>query len=84
VSTLISVQHEDNSDSPEDQGEVFAVEYLNENRTYDELSVSLIELQVTNQNVKTMATLAKSVYSCKNILKRGKKRELFKQYFQKQ
>jgi len=57
-----------------------AFEYCHENRQFDELTASLIEIYVNNRNCKIISNLAKSLYSCKNILKRGKKREFFKNY----
>ncbi len=45
--------------------------------------MSLVELYLTNKNVKTISNLGKAVYGCKNILKRGKKRQLLQHILSK-
>ena len=45
--------------------------------------MSLVELQLTNRNIKTLSNLGKAVYGCKNILKRGKKRQLLQHIISK-
>jgi hypothetical protein len=48
------------------------------------MSVAVFEVFVSQDNAKIITTVAKSVYSCKNIMKRGKKRELVRKYIAKQ
>lgn len=43
-----------------------------------ETTIQNIDIQMTNLNAKVISVIAKSIYSCKNIIKRGKKRELVK------
>jgi len=63
--------------------EFLSVEFFTDSFGYSELTVSLFELNLTNRNIKTLATLGKAIYGCKNILKRGKKRELFQHLLSK-
>jgi hypothetical protein len=62
------------------EGNSPSIELVKDGDAYFELTLALIELSITNKNVRTIASLAKSVYSCKNILKRGKKREFIKRF----
>lgn len=58
----------------EDPQEDFGFEFFTNSYGFSELTISLIEMEISNKNVKILAALAKAVHSCKNILKRGKKR----------
>ena len=44
--------------------------------------MSSLELNITNTNARSLTSMAKGLYSCKNILKRGKKRELIRSFLQ--
>jgi hypothetical protein len=47
------------------------------------LTLSLVEVHASNRNVKVLANLGKAVYGCKNIIKRGKKRQLLQHIISK-
>lgn len=55
-----------------------------ESEDYQELSITYLELSLSDRDAKVLSTLARSVYGCKNVLKRGKKRELLKRLFIKE
>lgn len=63
--------------------ENIGIEFMKDSTKYFELSIMMIELAITNREAKIISNLAKSIYSCKNILKRGKKRELLKRLLTK-
>eukprot|EP00347_Sterkiella_histriomuscorum_P015009 403358661 len=52
------------------------LQFVQDHKHHQEAFINLIEAQITNLNVRMISSLIKSIYSCKNILKRGKKREL--------
>ncbi len=62
----------------EDNKQRFALEFVKDSDKYFEFSIILADINVSNKIAKIISTLSKSIYSCKNILKRGKKRQLFK------
>lgn len=41
----------------------------------------MLEMYISSNNASSLTSMIKSIYSCKNILKRGKKRELIKKYW---
>jgi len=43
-----------------------------------EVDASSIEITFSNTNARVITALAKSLYSCKNVLKRGRKRDLIR------
>ena len=51
------------------EGNSPSIELVKDGDTYFELTLALIEVSITNKNVRTIASLAKNVYSCKNILR---------------
>ncbi len=61
----------------------FGLEFLTDSFGLSELTLSLLEFNITNRNIRTLANLGKAVYGCKNILKRGKKRQLFQHILSK-
>lgn len=45
-----------------------------------EVDASSLEVNISNTNAKAITLMAKSLYSCKNILKRGRKRDLIRSF----
>ena len=77
MSTIIALKHDDLGENLESSRDIFGLEVFTDSFGYSELTISLLDLTLTNRSMKILASLAKAAYGCKNILKRGKKRELF-------
>ena len=45
--------------------------------------VSFFDLRICQRSVTVVSNLAKDVYSCKNVIKRGKKRRFFRALFKR-